>query len=287
MTANAAMQTDRASADGKGRYATVNGVDLYYEIHGAGEPLIMLAGGFGGVDMFGALVPALAESRQVIGVELQGHGHTPDVADRPLRFETMADDVAALIPHLGLDRADVLGYSLGGGVALRMAIQHPDVVRRLVLVSAPCKRDGWYAEDLAGMAAVNGEAAKTWVGSPMHTAYASVAPRPEDWPALADKLSALLRQEYDWSAEVRTMTIPTLLVIGDADGVRPAHAVEFLGLLGGAKAHGIMDPMPRSQLAIVPGTSHYNIVMRLEMLLPALTPFLDAAPPVAGLIPEA
>ncbi len=279
-------ETDRASADGKGRYAAVNGIELYYEIHGAGEPLVLLAGGFGGVDMFAAILPALAASRQVIGVELQAHGHTPDVADRPMRFESMADDVAALIPHLGLERADVLGYSLGGGVALQMAIRHPEVVRRLVLVSAPCRSDGWYQEDRAGMAMVNGEVAKTWVGSPMHAAYASVAPNPEDWPALAEKLGELLRRDYDWSAEVKMMQMPVLLVVGDTDGVRPAHAVEFLGLLGGAKAHGIMDPMPQSQLAILPGTSHYNIVMPGELLLPVVTPFLDGAAAPAGLIPS-
>jgi pimeloyl-ACP methyl ester carboxylesterase len=285
MTASAAS-VDRASADGKGRYAAVNGIELYYEVHGAGEPLVLLAGGFGGVEMFASILPALAETRRVIGVELQGHGHTPDVADRPLRFETMADDVAALIAHLGLGWADVLGYSLGGGVALQVSLRHPEAVRRLVLVSAPCKRDGWYAEDLAGMAAVTGEAAKGWVGSPMHTAYASVAPRPEDWPLLADKLSALLRQDYDWSAAVAEMRVPTLIVIGDADGVRPGHAVELLGLLGGAKAHGIMDPLPASRLAILPGTSHYNIVMPGELLLPMVMPFLAGAVSSAGLFPS-
>ncbi len=276
---------DAPSADGKGHYAAVNGVELYYEMHGAGEPLILLPGGFGTVEMFAALLPTLAATRLVIAVDLQGHGHTPDIADRPLRFESMSDDVAALIPHLGFERADVLGYSLGGGVALQVSIRHPNVVRRLVLVSAPCKREGWYAEDLAGMAAVNGEAAKSWIGSPMHAAYASVAPRPEDWPVLAEKLGELLRRDYDWSAEVAAMRVPTLLAIGDADGVRPAHAVEFLGLLGGAKPHGITDSMPVSQLAILPGTSHYNITMRRDLLIPIVTSFLDAVPAPAGLIP--
>ena len=261
-----------------GGYAAVNGLNLYYEIHGTGKPLVLLHGGFGTVEMFGQLLPALAQTRQVIAVELQAHGHTADI-DRPLRFEAMADDIAALINQLGLTNADLCGYSLGGGVALQTAIRHPNAVHKLVLVSAPCKRVGWYPEDLAGMAAVNAEAALGWVGSPMHEAYVRVAPRPEDWPVLAGKVGELLRQDYDWSAHVAAMKIPTLIVIGDADGVRPAHAVELLGLLGGAKAVGIMDALPASKLAVLPGTSHYTILTRTDLLLPIITPFLDAPMP--------
>jgi pimeloyl-ACP methyl ester carboxylesterase len=190
--------------ENSGKHAAVNGLDLYYEIHGEGEPLILLHGGVGAIEMFGEVLPLLAEGRRVIAVDLQAHGRTVDI-DRPMTFEAMADDVAALIEHLGLGEADVMGYSLGGGVALRTAIQHPEVVRKLVLVSTPFKRDGWYPEVLAGMEQMGPEAAEPMKQTPMYQLYSSVAPRPEDWPVLLTKLGELLGQDYDWSEEVAAM----------------------------------------------------------------------------------
>ena len=178
-------------------YAPVNGLELYYEVHGEGRPLILLHGGLGGVSMYSAVLPQLASSRQVIGVDLQGHGHTADI-DRPFRWEDFADDIAALIRHLGLKQADLAGYSVGGGTALQTAIRHPGLVRRLVLISTPCRRQGWYPEVLAGMAGMNAEAAKMMVGSPIQAAYTQAAPRPEGWPVLVEKTGALLKREYDW-----------------------------------------------------------------------------------------
>src|SRR4051794_5367792 len=174
-------------------YAEVNGVSLWYDEHGAGEPLVLLHGGFWTVEMFGAFLPALAARRRVVAVELQGHGHTPD-AGRPLRYETCADDVAALVGVLGLGRVDVVGYSLGAGTAVRTAIQHPDVVRRLVAISTPVRRTGWFPEVLAGMAQLGPEAAEGMQASPLYAAYAKVAPRVEDWPVLVTKLGELLRR---------------------------------------------------------------------------------------------
>ena len=263
----------------QGRYASVNGLNLYYEIHGKGQPLILLHGGLGTIAMFEQALPRLAETRQVIGVELQAHGHTADI-ERPMSFEAMADDIAALIPHLGLAQADLLGYSLGGGVALQTVIRHFALVHKAVIVSAPYKRDGWYPEVLAGMTAINAEVAKTWVGSPMHQAYASVAPRPENWPTLAAKTSDLLKQDYDWSAGLSAAGTPIMIVVGDADGVRTAHAVEFFELLGGGKQDAGWDGsgMPNSRLAILPGTTHYNIVSS-PMLIPIVTSFLGALGP--------
>jgi pimeloyl-ACP methyl ester carboxylesterase len=205
-------------------YVNVNGLRVYYELHGTGRPLVLLHGGLGTIAMFEQVLPALAEARQVIAVELQAHGHTADV-DRPLSFESMADDVGALIGQLRFERADVMGYSLGGGVALQTAIRYPERIRKLVVVSAPFRRDGWYTEVLAGMASMDAEAARTMVGSPMHQAYASVAPRPEDWPVLVTKTGQLLQKEYDWSTAVAALTMPAMIVVGDADGVRTAHAV--------------------------------------------------------------
>jgi pimeloyl-ACP methyl ester carboxylesterase len=260
-------------------YASVNGLEMYYEIHGSGEPLVLLPGAFMTIDAFGSLIPALAESRQIIAVELQGHGHTADI-DRPLRFERMADDVAALIAYLGHAQVDLFGYSLGGGVALQTAIRHPDTIRKLVVASATFKHDGWYPETLAGMAAVNAELAKQWVESPMYEAYARVAPRPDDWPTVADKVGQLLRQDYDWSEGVAALATPTLIAIGDADGVRPMHAVEMFALLGGGKADvGIGGDLPHSQLAVLPGTTHFSILTRTDLLRSIIMPFLDAPTP--------
>jgi pimeloyl-ACP methyl ester carboxylesterase len=263
----------------QGAYAHVNGLDLYYETHGTGEPLVLLHGGLGTVGMFTQLLPALAEGRQVIGVELQAHGHTADI-NRPLSFESLADDVAALIKHLGLKQADLLGYSLGGAVALQAAIRHPDVVRKLVVVSAPFKSEGWYAEVRAGMRAMNAEAAKAMVGSPMQQAYTSAAPKPEDWPVLVTKTGQLVGQDYDWSRAAAALKTPTLIVVGDADAVRAAHAVQFFELLGGGQKEAGWDGagMPSSRLAILPATTHYNILFS-PWLAPAVRAFLDAAMP--------
>jgi pimeloyl-ACP methyl ester carboxylesterase len=252
---------------------------MYYEIHGTGKPLILMHGGFGVIGMFARLLPALAETHQVIAVELEGHGRTA-LLDRPLTFEQMADDLAAFIQQLGRERADLIGYSLGGGVALQTAIRHPDVVHKMVVISAPCKSDGWYPEVRAGMRAVNAEAAKTWVGSPMHQAYASVAPKPEDWTLLADKVGPLVSGDYDWSDAVAALKTPTMIVIGDADAVRPAHAVEFFELLGGGKREGGFDGsgMSNSRLAILPGTTHYNSIDS-PLLAPILNSFRDAPIP--------
>ena len=265
----------------QGNYAAVNGLKLYYEIHGKGQPLVLLHGGLGVIGMYAEILPALAEKRQVVAVELQGHGHTPDI-NRPFSFEQMADDVAALVRQLRFENADLFGYSLGGGVALQTTIRHPDAVRKLVVVSTPCKSDGWYPEVRAGMRAMNAEIAKTWVGSPMQQAYASVAPNPEDWPTLVAKTGPLVSQDYDWSAGVAAIKSPTMIVFGDADSVRTAHAVEFFELLGGGQRDAGWDGsgMSNTRLAILPGTTHYSICFS-PMLASTVTPFLDALMPDA------
>src|SRR5437867_3019851 len=212
--------------------AQVNGIELGYRIVGEGEPLILLHGGFGSVEMFGSNVELLAAGRQVIGVDLQSHGRSPAV-DRPMRFEAMDDDIAALITSLGFERAAIVGFSLGGGVALRTGIQHPDVVERLVLVSTVFKRQGWYPEMTAGMDAMGPEFADQMMQAPMYQDYQRIAPRVEDWPVLVGQVSEAMKVEYDWSEEIPGLPMPVMLVIGDADGLPPSHAVEFFGLLGG------------------------------------------------------
>ena len=259
-------------------YAGVNGISLYYEEHGSagsGEPLILLHGGLGSGEMYAPILPSLTEGRPVITIDLQAHGHTADV-DRPLRFETLADDIAGLIDHVGLAQADVMGYSFGAGAALRTAIQHPALVRRLVVVSEPCKRDGWFAESLAGMDRMGPQLAEMLMQSPMYEIYARVAPRVQDWPVLLAKTGELLRQDFDWSAEVGKITAQVMLVFGDADAVRPAHMVEFYGLLGGGLRDANWDGSARSaaRLAILPGHSHYDIFYSAD-LTAAVIPFLD------------
>jgi len=269
----------RTSGDPKGSYAEVNGLHLYYERHGAGEPLILLHGGLGLTSMFGDVLTLLAEDRQVIAVELQAHGRTADI-DRPLRYELMGDDIAALIRHLGLARTDLMGYSLGGGVALRTAIQHPELVRKLVIVSTPFSQDGWYPEIVASMAQMNGTAADFMKESSMYREYARVAPRPADFPVLLDKIGDMLRRNYDWSDDVAALKMPTLLVFGDADSIPPVYGARFFELLGGGKTDGGWDGsgMSGARLAILPGTTHYNIFSS-PLLVPVVRPFLDASRP--------
>jgi pimeloyl-ACP methyl ester carboxylesterase len=256
-----------------GKYASVNGINLYYEIHGTGKPLIMLHGGFGTFEMFTALSPALAQNHQVIGVDLYGHGRTA-ITDRPIKFEQMADDIASLIHHLGLEKADLLGYSLGGAVALQTAIRHPECINQLVLISTPFKRTGWHPEMQTGMTSI---APEFFLGTPIHDAYMRVAPKPEDFPRFVAKMREAMSQDYDWTEFVSTLRIPTLIIAGDSDGLPPSHAVEFFNLLGG----GLKDAgwngehLIPSQLAILPGATHYNIVFRADLVLPVLSPFLD------------
>jgi pimeloyl-ACP methyl ester carboxylesterase len=266
-----------------GKYTLVNGINLYYEIDGQGEPLVLLHGGIGAIEMFGEVLTLLAAGRQVIGVDLQAHGRTADI-DRPMTFEAMADDIASLVRFLGLQEVDIMGYSLGGGVALQTAIRHPENVRKLVVVSTPCKRSGWHAEVAANMAQMDmAAAAEPMKQSPLYALYSRIAPRVDDWPVLLGKISALLRKDYDWSADVRSIKAPTLLVISDADSVRPAHAVEFFELLGGGKGDAGWDGagIPNSHLAVLPGLTHYNISSS-PALAAAVIPFLDAPMPKAN-----
>jgi len=258
-----------------GRYADVNGIKLYYERQGAGRPLILLHGGLGSMEMFGPNLATLARAREVIAVDLQGHGRTADI-DRPLSVKAMADDIAALIEHLKLERPDVMGYSLGGGVALATAIRHPEVVGKLVLVSTVFKRSGFYPEILAQQGQVGAAAAEAMKQTPMYQLYASIAPRPEDWPRLLDKIGAAMKEDFDLSAEIAGITATTMVVAGDADIFPPAHAVELFGLLGGGKRDGGWDGSgrPRSRLAILPGLTHYTL-FSAPALASTVIPFLD------------
>jgi pimeloyl-ACP methyl ester carboxylesterase len=251
-----------SDSGGTGQYAEVNGITLYVETHGDGRPLILLHGGLGSGEMFGPVLPALAESHQVIAVDLQGHGRTADI-DRPIDVKLMADDIAALIDHLALDQPDVVGYSLGGGVALQTAARHPAKVRRLVVVSANVRPDAIYPDIRAQQAQVNAAAAEFMKQTPMYELYQRVAPRPEDFPRLLDKLGESMAEDFDFTEDVRNLQMPTLVVAADADMAPPSHYVEVFKLLdGGLRDGGWMGenrPKGGHALAILPGVTHYNI----------------------------
>jgi len=255
-------------------YVNVDGLDLWYDERGSGEPLILLHGGMGASEMWGDNLDRLAAGRRLITVDLPGHGHTAS-PDGPLRYEKVADQIAGLVEHLGLAQADLMGLSLGGGVAIRTAIQHPGLIRRLVVVSAPCRQDGWFPEVLAGQAALGPEAAAMIKPSPFGQVYAEVAPHPEDWEKHVCEVGELLRQPYDWSDGVPTITAPVLLLFGDTDSIRPAHIVEFFALLGGGQSDPGWDGVPGpAQLAILPAHTHY--VMSLSpAVAEAAAKFLD------------
>ena len=247
-------------------YAPVNGLEMYYEIHGSGEPLILLHGGLGSTDMFDTILPTLSENRQVIAVDLQGHGRTADI-DRPIRLEYLGDDIAAFIRHLGLGKVDIVGYSMGGGTGLRTAIQHPEVVKRLVVISAPFSREGFYHEILAAQAQVNAAAADAFKSMPLYQNYVSVAPNPENFPQLLDKLGEFMSRDYDWSDEIRELDIPVMLIFADADMFPTSHMARFFELLGGGQRDAGWDGSgrPLAQLAILPGLTHYDIFMSPEL----------------------
>jgi pimeloyl-ACP methyl ester carboxylesterase len=278
-----AKSTTAAAGTG---YAAVNGLRMYYEIRGAGDgaPLVVLHGAYmtgtgAGTAGMGDFVAPLSASRRVVAPDFQGHGRTADV-DRPIRYETLADDVAALLGHLGVARADVFGYSMGGSVALQLAIRHPDRVGRLVVASASSSTnaDAVYPEVFAGIAQITPE---VFADTPFFAEYKRVAPAPDAFPALVAKLKDLDAQEFAWPAEqIRAIAAPTMVVVGDADIVRPEHAVELLRLRGGG-VPGDLTGLPDARLAILPGTSHIGVAQRAAWLAPMIEEFL-AAPPAGG-----
>jgi pimeloyl-ACP methyl ester carboxylesterase len=243
----------------------VNGIRIWHEIYGEGAPVIVVPGGLMTIAEMMPLIAPLAKGRKVIGVELQGHGHSPDT-DRPLALETFGEDIAAIIDTLQLGPTDVIGYSLGGATALRTSIQHPDKVRRLVVISHPCTRKGWYPEVQQGMASVNASLAKTMKDTPTGQ-LAQHWPEPERFPSFLDKLGKMMGQDYDWCSDVAKLPMPVLLAYADHDSISERHVADFFALLGG----GISEPgwvntqLTKARLAVIPGYSHYNFMTSTEL----------------------
>jgi pimeloyl-ACP methyl ester carboxylesterase len=259
----------------KSGYVAANGLNYHYQIYGKGEPLLLLHGGLGQIEMFAPILPALTENRQVIGVDLHGHGRT-QLGNRDISLIDMGDDMATILTQLGYDKVDVLGYSMGGGVAFRLAVQHPDRVRRLALVSAGYSQDAFYPEMLPMQAQVGAGMAEAMKGTPMYQSYVAVAPHPEDFPKLLDKMGALMRKPFDWSGDVKKLRMPVMLVYGDSDMYRPEHIVKFYQLLGGGlkDAGWMRENMSQNRLAILPDLTHYDIFLS-PRLAPTVLPFLN------------
>lgn len=259
-------------------YAPVNGLRMYYEVHGTGHPLVLLHGAMStiGVD-FGAVLPGLAATRQVIAIEQQGHGHTADF-DRPLNIPQLTSDTAAALEHLGVEQADMFGYSLGAGIGLELAVRHPRLVRKLAAASICSHIDGWHPGLLTEMDALRAE---DLIGFPFQVDYARTAPDPDGWAGLVEKVKAWYRNPVAWEPEaITSVQAPVLLMIGDSDIVRPEHAVELFRLLGGG-VPGDTAGLPRSRLAVLPATTHIGVVNRADWVLSMVTEFLDAPMPSA------
>ena len=277
LTAAPAVQSQQiATKPDSSGYISANGVDYWFEIHGEGEPLLLLHGGLFSTGMFGPTLTKLAEHRRVIGVDLHGHGHTA-LGERPtISLVDIGRDLAVVVQQLGLRQVDVMGYSFGGGAALQLAFQHPELVRRLVVVSAPYAQDGFFPEMLPQQAAVGAAMADAMKETPIYQNYAAIAPRPEDFPLLLDAMGEYMRRPYDWSANVKQLTMPVMLVYGDSDMIRPEHIVSFYQLLGGGlrDAGWMREHMSRHRLAILPDLTHYEIGAA-PILATTVLPFLD------------
>jgi pimeloyl-ACP methyl ester carboxylesterase len=256
-------------------YAPVNGLKMYYELHGSGDPVVLLHGSFMTItNNWTGWIGELARTRKVIAVEMQGHGRTADI-DRDFSYENLADDVAALLDHLKIPRADLIGYSMGGGVAMQCAIRHPENVRKVVSISAPIRLDGLVQEALDAFPKLTPE---TFKGSPIEIEYKKLSPTPDEFPNFFKRVIAIDLKPYDFGAErLKATKAPTFFIHGDADGTRLAHIAEMFRLKGG-EIHGDLRPRSASRLAILPGTTHVTLMERRSVIVPMVNDFLDAKP---------
>ncbi|HUS29871.1 MAG TPA: alpha/beta hydrolase [Kofleriaceae bacterium] len=275
-TASTAATTTTTSKPVKTGHIDANGVNYYYEIHGKGEPVLLLHGGLGSIDMFqGVWLPALAKSREVIAVDLHGHGRTP-LGNRTINYVDLGNDMATLLDKLGYKQVDAIGYSMGAAVAFRLSIQHSDKVRRLALVSAGFSPDGFYPEMRPMQSRLTGAMAPMMKDTPMYKSYVEVAPNPSEFPKLLDQMGELMRTEFNWADDVKKLQTPVILVWGDSDMFRPEHMVEFYKLVGGGQrdAGWQREHMSKNRMAILPNVTHYDMCMS-QALVPTVLPFLD------------
>jgi pimeloyl-ACP methyl ester carboxylesterase len=270
----ATAQQSVAKPDSSG-YVVANGVNYWFEIRGKGDPLVLLHGGLFSTELFGPVLTRLAETRRVIGIDQQGHGHT-SLGRATINPVDIGRDLGVVIQKLGLKQVDVMGYSFGGANALQLAFQSPALVRRLVLVSTVYAQDGFFAEMLPQQAAVSGAMAEQMKETPIYRTYAAIAPRPQEFPKLLDAMGAWMRTPYNWSESVKKLSMPVMLVYGDADMITPEHVVSFYKLLGGGlkDAGWTREHMSRNRLAVLPDLTHYE-VGAAPVLVTTVLPFLD------------
>jgi pimeloyl-ACP methyl ester carboxylesterase len=253
-------------------YAPVGGLKMYYEIHGSGEPVVLLHGAFMAItDDWRGWISELSKTRKVIAVEMQGHGRTADIK-RDITYENLSDDVAGLLDYLKIPNADIIGYSLGGGVAIECAIRHPEKVRKVVSISAPIRRDGWVKEANDVWLNFTWEVLK---GTPAETEWKKLNPTPDGFPNFFNHIKAMALRPYDFGADkFKATKAPMFFIHGDADGVRLDHIAEMYRLKGG-DLHGDMRPHPESRLAILPDTTHVTLMNRMTTIVPMVNEFLD------------
>ena len=263
------------SAQNSGKRVTVNGMQMYYEVSGAGDPLVVLHGAYMNIPTMGAIVPMLAKTHEVYAVELQGHGRTTDIA-RPITYQNLADDVAAFMDAVGLARADVFGYSMGAVAGLQLAIRHPAKVNRLVLASGAYDVEGWQPEFKTMIPSMTPDMLKD---TPLPAEYRKLAPNPNGFPELARKLIALEKEPMAWEAEVKALKTPVLIISGDADVATLEHTVKLFRLLGGGAMGDMGKPLPASRLAVLPATSHTAVITQPELLHALIEPFLKGQTP--------
>jgi pimeloyl-ACP methyl ester carboxylesterase len=253
-------------------HADVNGLKMYYEVYGEGKPIVLLHGSFMSIPLnWSHIIPLLAKDRKVIVTEMQGHGRTRDIS-REISYEGMADDVCGLLKHLKIDNADILGYSMGGGIAFQITVRHPEQVRRLVVLSGTYKHDGWWPDVEASFHTFTADMFK---GTPIQEQYESLGNDPAHFPEFVKKVISIDLKPYDWSKDVKNIQAPIFMVIGDADGVRYEHALELFRAKGGGKM-GDIHGLPESRLAILPSTTHIGMMQRTDWLIPMITDFLDS-----------
>ena len=264
-----------AAAEPVGDRVEVNGMQMYYEVSGAGDPLIVLHGAYMNIPSMGAIIPKLAESHKVYALEFQGHGRSTDI-DRPITYPNLADDVAVFMDKVGLQKADVFGYSMGAAAGLQFAIRHPEKVNKLIAASAAYDAEGWQPEFKAFIPQMTVE---MFVGMPFAEEYRKLAANPDGFPALVEKLIALEKEPMAWEADVKTMKAPVLIITGDADVATLEHSVALFRLLGGGVMGDMGKPLPASRLAVLPATAHTAVITQTDLLLAFIEPFLKGETP--------
>jgi len=264
-----------ADAQAVGNRVKVNGMQMYYEVSGAGDPIVVLHGAYMNIPSMGAIIPMLAKTHKVYAVELQGHGRTTDI-DRPITYQNLADDVAAFMDAVGLPKADVFGYSMGSAAALQLAIRHPEKVNKLVAASVGYDVKGFQPAFTAMIPTMTPE---MFANTPMPAEYKKLAANPNGFPELARKLIQLEKEPMAWEADVRKLKTPVLIISGDADVATLEHTVSLFRILGGGEMGGMGKPLPASRLAVLPATSHTAVITQADLLIAFIEPFLKGETP--------